>query len=237
MRAIIILSIVLSQLNVYSTDIMGFTTKANAFLVRYVSNGLVDYGAIKKDPSDADNLYQQIGNMNLDNTDATTRKAFYINAYNIVVIYAVVRAMPIKSPMEVPGFFDGLKHRVAGEDLTLNELENKKLRQAYKDGRIHFALACAAQSCPPLASFAYTGERIEDQLRERTALTLNKKEWIRLHPAQKKVEVSKIFEWYKEDFISAGNPPLGWINQFRKEKIPLSFAVGFYEYNWTLNRK
>ncbi len=237
MRATIILSFVLAQLKAYSTDIEGFTTKANAFLVKYVNNGLVDYGAIKKDPSDADYLYQQIGKMNVDKAESTTRKAFYINAYNIVVIYAVVKAMPIRSPMDVPGFFDGLKHRIAGEDLTLNDLENIKLRQAYKDGRIHFALACAAQSCPPLASFAYTGERIEDQLKERTVLTLNMKEWIKLHPAQKKVEVSKIFEWYKDDFISAGNSPLEWINQFRKEKIPSSFEVGYYEYNWTLNKK
>ena len=223
------------QMTVFASDIKSFTINTDAFLKKYVVNGQVAYARLKQNVAEAENLYHEINMMNLTKSDEAEKKAFYINAYNIVVIYAVVKHFPIKSPMDKAGFFDTIKHIVAGESLTLNELERKKLLQPYRDGRFHFVLVCAARSCPSLANFAYTPEKIEDQLTERTALTLNDKEWLKVYPKQKKADISKIFEWYSDDFKSGGKTVLDWINQFRIEKIPSSYAVGFYEYDWSLN--
>lgn len=236
MRVIsLILMILMIQPTVFGSDTKAFTINADAFLEKYVMNGQVAYARLKQNVAEAENLYREINMMNLSKSGDAEKKAFYVNAYNIVVIYSVVKHFPIKSPMDKAGFFDTIKHIVAGESLTLNELERKKLLQPYKDGRLHFVLVCAARSCPPLANFAYTPEKIEDQLTERTALTLNDKNWLKVFPKQKKADISKIFEWYSDDFKSGGKTVLDWINQFREEKIPASYTVGFYEYDWSLN--
>ncbi len=221
--------------NLISATPAEFTKAADAFLKKYVTNGSVAYQNIARNISEVENLYQQIGTMNLEKATPEIKKAFYINAYNIIVIYWVAKHLPLKSPLDDSGFFDKIRHSVAGEMLTLNALEIKKLLQGYQDARIHFALACAAKSCPPLASFAYTPENLDKQLMERTTQSLNDPNWLRVDTSKKMVELSKIFDWYKNDFVAPGKNQIDWINTYRKEKIPTSFAISFYEYNWALN--
>jgi hypothetical protein len=195
----------------------------------------VSYTSIKKNNIEIDGLYKQVGALNLSKENEATKKAFYINAYNITVIYSVAKNYPVKSPMDILGFFDKIKHNVAGDEFTLNELEKSKLLLPYKDARVHFALVCAARSCPPLASFAYKPNQLDKQLTERTTQALNNPNWLKVQTGKKKVELSKIFEWYNKDFTSGGKSLIEWINQYRKEKIPASYSVGYYEYDWALN--
>jgi hypothetical protein len=218
-------------------QLSAFTSSSDSFLKKYVSNGSVAYTKIKQNIGEVEALYALIGEMNLSGVDVAMQKSFYINAYNIIVIYWVAKHYPLKSPLDNSGFFDKVKHKVAGEEITLNSLEIKKLLLPYKDARLHFALACAAKSCPPLASFAYTPVALDKQLTERATAALNNPGWLKIYNAEKKVELSKIFEWYKKDFTADGKTELEWINQYRKEKIPATYAVGFYEYNWALNEK
>lgn len=212
-----------------------FFTRTDGLLKKYVKNGLVSYKDIKKDMTEIKALYTAIGEMDLTGKSDNEKKAFYINAYNLIVIYWVVEYYPLKSPLDKSGFFDKVKHKVAGEELSLNALEIKKMLMPYKDGRFHFALACAAKSCPPLASFAYTPEKLEQQLNDRTTLALNNAEWLKVNASEKKVEFSKIFDWYKGDFMSDGKTQIDWVNTYRKNKIPATYAISFYEYNWSLN--
>ncbi len=220
-----------------SADVKSFLTSSDQFFKKNVDNGSVSYTKIIKNLGAIENLYKEVGEMKLDGLDENSKKAFYINAYNVVVIYWVVKHYPLKSPLDDSGFFDKVKHKVAGEDMTLNSLEIKKLLTTYKDARVHFVLACAAKSCPPLASFAYLPSTLDKQLTERASAALNNPAWLKIYANDKKVELSKIFEWYKKDFIADGKTELEWINQYRKEKIPTTYAVGFYEYNWALNEK
>ncbi|MBA4054317.1 MAG: DUF547 domain-containing protein, partial [Marivirga sp.] len=226
MKGIFLFLFILRLSVVEATDLKTFTSDANVFFAKYVENGSVAYSKIKSQISDAGNLYKQLGEMSLVGCDDNAKKAFYINAYNIIVIYWVAKHYPLRSPLDNSGFFDKVKHAVAGEPLTLNALEIKKLLQPYKDARFHFALACAAKSCPPLASFSYTPEKVDQQLDERTILALNDKEWIKVYPNQKRVELSKIFEWYKVDFNADGQSSIEWLNKYRKEKVPNTYSVG-----------
>ena len=218
-----------------SSDADTFLKRADTFFRKYVNNGSVAYKSIVKNLPEIEGLYTEVGSADLSGIDDNTKKSFYINAYNIAVIYWVVKHYPLKSPLDDSGFFDKVKHKIAGEDMTLNSLEIKKLLLAYKDARIHFALACAAKSCPPLGSFAYLPASLDKQLDERTGASLNNPNWLKVNNSQKKVELSKIFEWYKKDFTMNGKTEIEWINQFRKEKIPTTYAMGFYEYDWALN--
>lgn len=217
-------------------DLNDFFKRSDAFLKKYVKNGRVEYKTINNRFSEIEYLYKSIDTADLSSASDLEKKAFYINAYNLIVIYQVSKYYPLKSPLDQSGFFDKVKHMVAGEPMTLNFLEIKKLILAYKDPRVHFALACAAVSCPPLASFAYVPESLNQQLEERTRLALNDPDWLKVRADQNKVLLSKIFEWYKKDFTMGGESSvLEFINKYRAKKIPLMYEVGYYEYDWSLN--
>lgn len=214
-----------------------FTEQTDAFLSDHVSAGKVDYAGISQDRGQIDELYQQIGEMSLKGTSDAEKKAFYINAYNIITIRQIVAHYPVKSPMDVKGFFDQKKHTVAGEQFTLNELEKKKLLEPYQDPRVHFVLVCAAVSCPPLANFAYRADKLDEQLDEKTQQALNSGSFVRVSRDQKKVELSKIFEWYNSDFTRDSPSLIAYVNQYRDQKIPSGYQVRHYEYNWQLNNQ
>jgi hypothetical protein len=233
---IALICIILLVVNGQSNTPEAFMSNADAFLKRYVVNGLVNYKAVTKDFTSVEHLYKEIGNTRLDAADDATKKTFYINAYNLIVIYSIGKHFPVKSPMDISGFFDKTTHLVAGEQLSLNQLEKEKLLQPYKDERVHFALACAAISCPPLASFAFNSESVDQQLSQRTTLALNDPGWLKVNHKKKQVELSKIFEWYKSDFTNGSQSVVAWINQYRTEKIPSSYSITFYEYDWALNQ-
>ncbi|HAA16975.1 MAG TPA: DUF547 domain-containing protein [Cytophagales bacterium] len=233
-RVLTILLLLGAAVHLQAASLSPFTQEADAFFKKYVRNGMVDYAKVKSDGA-VTTLYDQVGSMSLTNATAAQKKAFYINAYNIVVIKSIVDKYPVGSPMDINGFFDGAKHKVAGDMLTLNELEKTKLLRVYEDARIHFVVVCAAQGCPKLASFAYSADKLESQIQAQTRKSLNDEYFIRIR--RNGVQVSKIFEWYESDFTKSGQSIVGYINEFRDEKIPTSFRKTSYEYDWTLNKQ
>lgn len=213
-----------------------FFDDADAFFSKYVSDGRVDYQKIAENIDELDKLVEQIDNTTLKLSPAIDKKAFYINAYNILVIKGITDNYPVESPLKVDGFFDKIKYPVAGESLTLNDIENKKIREVYKDARIHFALVCAAVSCPELVPGAYFPSELNRSLKKRTTSSLNNEIFIRVDNSNARVEVSEIFKWYKEDFGGSQNI-IQYINKFREEKIPEDYSLGYYTYDWSLNEK
>jgi len=137
--------------------------------------------------------------------------------------------------MDVPGFFDKQTHLVAGEMLTLDALEKQKLPAPFGDARIHFALVCAAISCPPLRNRAYVPEQLEAQLQAQARASLQHENFIRVLPAEKKVLVSEIFKWYEKDFCKEAPSLITYLNRYRKVAVPAHYALGYYFYNWRLN--
>ena len=119
-------------------------------------------------------------------------KTFYLTTYNFLVIKPVSNEYPIKSVMDVAGFFDQ-KHQVASESLSLNEIEKQQLLPVYKDPRFHFVLVCGAVGCPPLINSAYKVDRIEKQLEFQSFLAMNNNDFIRVN--EKETELSEIFRW------------------------------------------
>lgn len=216
-------------------SLTSFTNEADAFLKKYVKNGLVDYAGIKAEGATINSLYGQIESMDLSSASATEKKAFYINAYNLVVIHSIVAQYPIASPLDISGFFDQTKHKIAGDMLTLNDLEKMKLLRAYEDARIHFVVVCAAKGCPKIASFAYKAATLESQILARTKMAMNDDYFIR--KKGRGVQVSKIFEWYQGDFTQNGQSVLGFVNEFREAPFANSAQVSHYEYDWALNKQ
>ena len=215
-----------------------FFSDTDAFLKKHVDNyGMVDYPGIKASPGQLNKLVDQIKGYSVKGKTAAEAKAFYINAYNILMIKSVVDHYPISKPLDVPGMFDKIKHNVAGTSLTLSDIENKVLRVKYPDARLHFVLVCGAKSCPPLANYAFTPSNLESSLTARTKKAMNNKQFIRVDDANKKVAISKIFEWYKADFDKEAKSFIDFINKYKSTPIPTSYKVTTYEYNWALNLK
>lgn len=210
-----------------------FFNDADAFFKTYVLNGKVNYELLKENPASLQNLEKQISEFSLSDEAGNRNKAFYINAYNILVIKKVIDNYPVKSPKDVPGFFETQKFNVALSQFTLNQIENEILRPVYDDPRLHFVLVCGAVGCPPITNFAYVEEKLESQLDIQTRLAMNDPDFIRVNDGS--VSVSEIFHWYENDFTTHSGSVLNYINAYREDKIPGTLDQTFYSYDWSLN--
>lgn len=211
-----------------------FYNAADSFLKTHVKNGLVDYDAISKNTAGLDSLIEMIETAQVNSAHKKDYQSFYINAYNFYVIKGIVDDM-LSSPLDKKGFFDTIKRKVAGEQITLNDIENKKLRAQFKDARFHFVLVCGALGCPPLINKAYRPELLEKQLETQTAKAINNNQFIQVK--KNKVAVSQIFEWYQEDFTTNGQRILDYISKYRSEPLPEKAKLSFYTYNWNVNKQ
>jgi hypothetical protein len=124
--------------------------------------------------------------------------------------------------------------RTEGKTMSLNELENDVIRKQFNDPRIHAALVCAALSCPPILNRAYSEADLDQVLTENVQRWIKDPKRNQIDLKNRKLKLSKIFDWYKEDFGGAGK--VGeFVSKFAGEDVS-KFAVEFKDYDWTLNR-
>lgn len=209
-----------------------FFNQADAFFKKNVKSGLVNYANLKSD-TQLKSLISTIENADLSGADEATKKAFYINAYNLQVIQLATNLYPTNSVQSGGGFFDRKKIKVAGKTFTLNNLEKQFLLKPYKDARLHFVLVCGALGCPPITNFAYQPAQLDQQLDQQTKLALNDPKFIKTNRLG--VGLSQIFKWYASDFGGSKTAILNFINKYRDQKIPGSTKVMYYDYDWSLN--
>lgn len=206
--------------------------RPHQFLSTHVKDGKIDYQNLKEN-NQLQELVMDIAQVDLSTADSETTKAFYLNAYNLLVIYAVAEAYPIASVQNIGGFFDRKKYLVGGEKMTLDQLEKDLLLKKYPDSRLHFALVCGAVGCPPILNKVYRPATLNQQLDEQTRRAVNDPEFVA--EKERKVWLSKIFQWYAADFGGNKKAVLAYINQYRDQKIPANAKISYWEYNWGLN--
>lgn len=164
--------------------------------------------------------------------------AFYLDAYNALTVHAVIARWPLRSVMDVQGFFDRVEHRVAGRAMTLNHLENEVIRAGFRDPRIHFAVNCASASCPPLHREPFTTQRDLSATLDRLTRAFVRRSTRVTNDA---VRVSKLFEWFAADFEPRGGVRAFVASQLdepmashvRDESRPLRHA----SYDWATNAR
>jgi len=205
----------------------------DALLRKYVSSsGKVDYQGFKADKN-ALQAYLDDLSAHPPQSDwsRNEKMAFWINAYNAYTIKLIVDNYPVSSITNLHGGkpWDVKWIKIGDKTYTLNNIENDILRPVYKDARIHFAVNCAAKSCPPLHNRAYTSANLNSTLEARTKEFINNSKFNTLNTNS--VEVSKIFDWYKADF---GNL-IDYLNQYATTKINAGANVNFMDYDWGLN--
>ncbi len=205
----------------------------NAILKANVSGGgKVNYVGIKSNISELDNYLELLSqNTPLSSWSKNKTKAYWINAYNAFTIKLIIDNYPVGSITDLHGGkpWDKKWINLGSKTYSLNDIEHVILRPTYNDPRIHFAVNCAAKSCPKVWNNAWTESNIESALDKLTRefVTNNSANQI----SEKSVNLSKIFEWYKEDF---GNL-IDFLNQYSTTKISSNAKVAFNDYNWKLN--
>lgn len=213
----------------------GFFKRTDLFMAMNVENGKVNYAQIAENSAQLNDLVREISSLSIKEiAEEEVQKAFLINAYNILVIKGLIDNYPTNSPTAITGFFDRTKYKVADfGEVTLNDLENKLIREVYNDARVHFVLVCGAVSCPPIINKAYFPATLDAQLTTQTTLALNNPSFIRI--TENEVAISEIFKWYSEDFVTKDQTVLDYINQYQNTKISSDKKLKYYTYDWTIN--
>lgn len=220
----------------------------DALLKKYVdSEGRVDYQALKSsDAETVERLYAAIAATGPEKTPELYKGqdaalAYYLSAYNVLVWKNVIDRIPkLKQVNEgLYSFFRSPKFQVNGKEVDLDDLEKKLIRPRFKDGRVHFALNCASGGCPKLARSAFTPAEVQSQLDHEAQVFCGERRNVLFDAAAKRVQLSMIFKWYKDDFGGSDEAVIAYINKFRKAdaQIPTNAKIDHVDYDWRLNDK
>ena len=208
-----------------------------------------DYARLLKSKSDKKNLVDYL--LSLQNLDPrqyskAEQKAYWVNLYNALTVRIILDNYPVKSITKIhKGFFgfgpwDDVYAKVAGQELTLNDIEHGILRPIWQDNRIHYAVNCASYSCPNLAIQVYTARNMEVLLYTTTRAYVNHPRAVTFQDNDSQLTISKIYDWYESDF---GGTNEGVMNHLIKyaasdlaDRLREYKGVIDYEYDWNLNK-
>ena len=232
-------------------------TFSNLLAKHVTDDGLVDYASLKNDREKLDGYLNSltVAKVNAMPNDAE-KLAFWINGYNAFVLASVLDEVKgkVKSVHDIDKFFfQEKKHQIAGEELTLNEIE--KRGRDLGDPRIHFAVNCASVSCPKLRRTAYDGASLDRTLSKAAIDFLGDQgRGMQFDLTKNEISLSPIFKWYAGDFtksdatIARAKAELSGAEVFEVAKQYLPAYVRqdlndrkpnlkWMEYDWTLNSK
>jgi hypothetical protein len=223
-------------------------------LQQYVHDGRVDYKNLKEDKR----LDDYIKKLSIANPDTIENKndrfAFWINAYNAYTLKVVCDNYPVKSIKDLSTGTSVLANLlnttvwdrelviINHQKMTLNHVEHDIIRPIFNDPRAHFALVCAAISCPPLRSVAYEGFKLDNQLSDQGRVFFNYPDQNYFLLDKKEAHLSKIMDWYSKDFGKTDEDVLLYLTKFLPDKIanairsnPGDWKIEYNEYDWSLN--
>lgn len=222
----------------------------------------VKYAELKKDRPQL-NAYvdtlSKVSEAEFNGWTKAQQMAFLINAYNGYTLELILQNYPVRSIKDIGGLFDNRWKRkffkLLGQDFSLDRIEHDTLRKpgAYNEVRVHYAVNCASIGCPALREEAFVADRLGVQLEEQAVRFLSDRS--RNRAANGKLEVSMIFNWFREDWekgytgFDGKTPPIKsreeYFSRYAKQladspadqqavaagKLPISHL----DYDWSLN--
>jgi hypothetical protein len=229
----------------------------------YVRDGLVYYRALKADSSKLAAYLAAAAETSIDASSPNERLAFWLNAYDAVVLKTVVDHYPIprRSPdypagsiRQIPGAFERLPHRLGRRTVTLDEIETKMLPEL-KDPRVYLAIGRGAVGGGRLRSEAFDPARVDEQLAQVAAECVMRAQCIAIDRINNQVNLNAIFSWRSQAFIEAYGNAAAEVFALRSpiERASLAlvaphllgiekeflarndFKVGFAPFDWSLN--
>ena len=229
--------------------------------VRYVQGGnasLVAYAGFAKDRAQLKAVldeYQKVTRAEFDAWTRAEQQAFLINAYNAFTVEKILTRYPNLRSIRDFGTVFGNPWKdkfftLFGQPSYLDQIEHEILRKdgAYDEPRVHAAVVCASIGCPMLRNDAFTAARLEAQLEDGMRRFLSDRTRNRYNPQARRLEVSKIFDWYGKDFerghrgytsvkatLARYADLLADKPEDREAVRSQSVEVAFLEYDWALN--
>ena len=219
----------------------------SSVLRQHVREARVDYAALKAAPADLDRYLAQLASVpreEFKSWEPPARIAFLLNAYNAWTLRLVATHYPVKSIKEIgtllSGPWDQRIVNLFGQTVSLDTLEHQVLRKEYNEPRLHFALVCAARSCPPLRDEAYVGERLSGQLDDQARRFLATASKNRVVAGERTVYLSPLFKWYAGDFEKNSGSVLAALQSYWPKDAAAAlekggFKIRYTEYDWSLN--
>ncbi|SHJ04764.1 Protein of unknown function, DUF547 [Hymenobacter daecheongensis DSM 21074] len=215
----------------------------NELLAKHITNdGHVDYAGFLDDEDKLDAYLQTIRKTPPDEQawSRNDQQAYWLNVYNAATVYMVLQYYPVTSMNEIKvktlkgskSAWEAPSVTVGTRQYSLNQIEREVLRTKFQDPRVHFALVCAAETCPPLLNEAYDGARLNQQLDDQARRFLNTVRFNQLAPDH--VRLSSVFDWYSAEF-GEGNALIAWLNRYATVKIAPTAKVDFLPFDWALN--
>ena len=221
------------------------------FLERYVITNdekinLVNYAQIT--PADLESLrnyIKQMSQVDIDNYNRREQLAYWINYYNALTVQTVASYYPIANIQEInisPGLFSvgpwGANLITIDESpLSLDDINNRIIRPIWNDPRTHYALNNATIGAPNLNKQAYQGALIEQQLNNAAFAYINSFRGVQV--IEGKLIISKIYDWFEEDFGGSKQDVITHLLQFAKEpllsQLKHTNSIDSYIYNWHIN--
>ena len=229
----------------------------------YVRDGYVYYRALRQDRSRLDAYVRSLASASIDSASRSEQVAFWLNAYNALVLQTVIDRYPIvgrskdyppQSIRQIPGAFERIAHRAGMRDITLDQIEQTIL-PAFADPRVFFALGRGAVGSGRLRSEAYSGASLEKQLAEVADECTSRQQCIQIDQVANRMMVSSIFSWRQQEFSAAlaGAADRAFSSRSPVERAVLSFVgprllaaerefvtrnefeVRFLPFDWSLN--
>lgn len=219
------------------------------FLLRYVRIGADDvhrvaYGSVA--PSDRmalDRYIGQLAALPILTYNRNEQMAYWINLYNALLVRLVLEHYPIASVLDIdtgPGRSGPWKLKLVTIDshaLSLSDIENRILRPIWHDPRVHYALSCAAMSCPDLQPVPFDGQRLNEQLTDAAMDYVNDPRCVQLDGDR--LVVSSLFRWYREDFGGSDRGVIRHLMAFAKPRLAMRMqdfdGISGDVFDWRLN--
>jgi hypothetical protein len=211
-------------------------------LSRHVSErGEVDFRAVAAERNDLDSFLGYVARVSPRSTAGAfpgrqARLAYYLNAYNALAMFNVIDS---GLPRHLGAaqrfiFFRTRRFVVGGESMSLHMLENEVIRPL-GDERVHFALNCMSVGCPRLPREPFRPERLDQTLDRSAQEFFAEARNLQVLPASRRVRVSSILKFYREDFLARSPTLIAYINRYARPAVPEDYEVEFIDYDWTVN--
>ena len=205
-----------------------------------------DYAALQASAEDTAQLQSYLDALQAVDPRSHARNeqlAYWINFYNALTVQLVAAAYPMESIRDIgeswllPGPWKDENAMVAGQALTLDNIEHDILRPIWGDNRIHYAVNCASYGCPNLAPTAFTAANADALMAAAARAYVN-------HPRGaafdgEDLTVSSIYDWFQEDFGDSEAGVLAHLVEYAD--APLAERLQGFEgdmtfaYDWALN--
>lgn len=220
-------------------------TVFDELLKKHVSDeGWVDYKGFIRDSIKFNEYLDLLSNHhpNDEKWSKNERLAYWINAYNAFTIKLIMDHYPVTSIKDIKSgipfvntVWDIKFINIEGAEYDLNNIEHGIIRPKFNEPRIHFAVNCASVSCPKLQNFAYTADKLDEQLDEAAREFLNDPSRNKISEDQ--LKLSKILTWYWGDFKDHYKSRTELVKKYVDTTVNTDEDVEFLDYDWGLNEQ